>query len=103
MPATKESILLEEKTRLRIMAFLAASRVPVEFKDIVEELGITKGNLSVHLRKLEEGGLAAISKDFVGKIPRTRCSCTSQGRAALKEYLKDIEVLLKKIARGDRK
>jgi len=47
---------------------------------------LTWGNLSSHLRKLEEAGYVAIAKSFEGRKPRTAISLTDQGRSALREY-----------------
>ena len=58
--------------------------------------GLTKGNLSVHLSKLEEAGYVAIEKTFRGKYPLTMCRLTEQGRAVLESYRKTMRSVLGK-------
>jgi len=56
--------------------------------------GLTWGNLSTHLTKLEEAGFIAIKKEFKGKKPHTTISLTKQGRAAFREYKKTLQQVL---------
>jgi DNA-binding PadR family transcriptional regulator len=56
---------------------------------------MTDGNLSVHLQKLEEGGIVAIDKQFVGKRPQTTCSLTPKGRQSFVDYLNHLEAIVK--------
>lgn len=90
--------LLSDRTRLLILAKLAAERMPVEFLLLQEALELSKGNLSSHLSKLEAAGLVEIIKDYVGKKPRTQCSVTKAGRDSVKRYLKQMETLLKALS-----
>jgi DNA-binding transcriptional ArsR family regulator len=53
--------------------------------------GLTKGNLSSHLGKLEQGGLVAIEKTFEGKHPITYIALTGEGRDLLKAYWKRFD------------
>ena len=87
--------LLGDRTRLMIMAALATEKGPLEFLELLDRLALTKGNLSVHLRKLEEGGLVTIEKEFVGRKPKTSCRCTAQGRDEVKHYLSTVEAMLR--------
>lgn len=87
--------LLTDRVRLAIMATLAASPEPVDFKGLLEVLGLTKGNLASHVRKLEEGGLLQVNKEFVDRKPRTTYRCTDQGRQDVQAYLAQIEAMLK--------
>lgn len=89
--------LLTDRTRLVIMAALAAEREPLEFLKLARSLGLSKGNLSSHLRKLEEQALVMLKKEFVERKPLTTVTCTAEGRAALSAYLKDLEAMLKKV------
>lgn len=78
--------VIHGRIRLGIMAYLiGAQRAP--FKNIASELDTTDGNLSVHLRKLEDAGYIAIEKSFVGKKPLTEAVLTDAGRAAFVKYL----------------
>jgi DNA-binding MarR family transcriptional regulator len=64
-----------------------------DFLYLLNESGLSKGNLSSHLQKLEKGGYVKIDKMFVGKTPRTVCRLTAAGRKAFRRYrahLKEI-------------
>ena len=65
-----------------------------DFNELKAALGATQGNLSVHLRKLEEAGHIAIDKSFVDRKPLTRARITESGRAAFAAYLEAISKLL---------
>lgn len=87
--------LLADRVRLAIMANLAMAGGPVDFNTLLEELELTKGNLSSHMRKLEEAELIAVHKEFVGRKPRTSYVCTKKGKTEMRHYLNTIEALLK--------
>jgi DNA-binding MarR family transcriptional regulator len=77
--------LIHEPARLMITAYLAV----VERADMLfvqRQTGLTLGNLSSHVSKLEAAGYVAVEKTFVGKRPRTMLRLTDQGRAALDGY-----------------
>ncbi len=76
------------------MALLAASDEPVDFNTALSELGLTRGNLSTHIVKLEEAKFVKVHKEFVGKKPRTTYECTAAGRKEIKTYLAQIKSLL---------
>ena len=57
-----------------------------DFLYLLRETGLTKGNLSAHLTKLEEAGYVAIEKTYKGKIPLTICRLTDEGRKAFQRY-----------------
>ena len=86
--------LLSDRTRLAIMALLAASKKPIDFNTALDSLEVSKGNLSSHIRKLEEAGFVEVNKEFVDRKPLTTYSCTKQGRRALKQHLKHLEKIL---------
>lgn len=78
--------VIHGRIRLGIMAYLVgAGRAP--FRGIAQALETTDGNLSVHLRKLEEAGYIRIEKSFVGRKPLTEAVLTDQGRVAFSDYL----------------
>ena len=87
--------LLSDRVRLAIMATLAAATEPQDFNSLLESLQLTKGNLSAHSQKLEEAGLIEVKKEFVGKKPRTTYACTEKGKGELRQYLAQIESMLK--------
>jgi DNA-binding transcriptional ArsR family regulator len=86
--------LIHEPARLRIVALLSGAG-QVDFLFLLRETGLTKGNLSSHLAKLEESGYVEIEKKFRGKTPLTLARLTSKGRAALKAYRKQMDGLLR--------
>ena len=75
------------------MAYLANADV-ADFNEMKAELEVTKGNLSVQLRKLEEAGYVAIDKAFVGKKPQTTVALTPAGRVAYIAYLDAMKKLI---------
>lgn len=77
--------LIHEPARLLIVTVLSAVE-SADFLFLQRESGLTKGNLSAHLAKLEEAGYVKIQKTFKGKLPLTICSLTKGGRAALDGY-----------------
>lgn len=86
--------ILSDRVRLSIMGLLAASAEPISFNDLLEALALSKGNLSTHMKKLEDDGLVKVDKSFVDRKPRTTYLCTQVGRQALKEYLTVVQNLL---------
>ena len=77
--------LIHEPSRLVLMALLA----PIESADflfLLRQTRMTKGNLSSHLMRLEEGGYVAVKKTYQGKTPQTIYRLTQEGRAAWEEY-----------------
>ena len=79
--------IIHEPARLMVVALLAAVR-EADFQYLHQSTGLTKGNLSVHLSKLEEAGYIAIEKTFRGQYPLTICRLTELGRGSLDTYRK---------------
>ena len=77
--------LVHEPGRLAIVSLLSAVE-EADFLYLLNETGMTKGNLSSHLAKLESGGYVKIEKTYRGKIPLTVCTLTPSGRTAFKSY-----------------
>jgi DNA-binding MarR family transcriptional regulator len=77
--------LIHEPARLVIVATLYFVEA-ADFLYLLRETGMTKGNLSSHLAKLESGGYVEIEKTYRDKIPRTICRLSSAGRAAFRQY-----------------
>ena len=94
---TDEAIVLNEtihqSTRLRIMTILVsqpdADRLAYGF--IQQTLGLTGGNLTTHLRKLEAADYLVTTKEFIDSKPRTWVEATPTGRRAFAEYLSNLE------------
>jgi DNA-binding MarR family transcriptional regulator len=85
--------VIHGRMRLGIMAYLANAEV-ADFNQLKAALDATQGNLSIHLRKLEEAGYIAIEKSFLGRKPLTRARLTEAGRRAFTAYLDAIARLL---------
>ncbi len=85
--------VIHGRLRLGVMAYLSTA-LTADFNELKAQLQTTDGNLSVHLRKLEEAGYVKIAKSFVGRKPLTRATLTEKGRAAFLTYLDAIEKLL---------
>lgn len=85
--------VIHGRMRLGIMAYLADAEA-ADFTELKDLLDATQGNLSIHLRKLEEAGYIAIDKSFVGRKPLTRARITEAGRAAFAAYLEAIAKLV---------
>ncbi len=81
--------LIHEPARLMIMALLSSVE-SADFLFLLKESGLTKGNLSVHLSRLEEAGYLQVQKTFRGKMPHTEYRLTKKGRAAFDEYRKSL-------------
>jgi len=86
--------VIHGRLRLGVMAYLAHAEV-ADFNELKAALDATQGNLSVHLRKLEDAGYIAIDKSFVGRKPLTRARLTPEGRKAFAEYLEAISRLVR--------
>jgi len=76
---------IHEPARLMVVALLAAVK-EADFRYLRQSTGLTKGNLSVHLTKLENAGYIAIEKTYRGKYPLTICRLTELGQAELDKY-----------------
>lgn len=85
--------LVHERRRLGIISALAANE-SLTFGELKEILQTTDGNLSVHARKLEAAGYIKVTKGFTNRKPRTEYQLTAKGRAALENYLEQMESIL---------
>ncbi len=102
---TDEAIVLNEtihqSTRLQIMTLLVSmpetDRLAYGF--IQKTLGLTGGNLTTHLRKLEDADYLVIEKEFLDSKPRTWVQATPTGRRAFAEYLANLQKALNRTLR----
>lgn len=88
------SKIFHERVRLGIMTVLVSKPEGIEFRELIKILKLTKGNLSVHVSKLEEAGYVDVQKDFVGKTPRTTYFATSLGERDFSAYLSILEDII---------
>jgi len=77
--------LIHEPARLVIITILYTAE-SADFTFLLRETGLSKGNLSSHLARLEEAGYVQIEKTYRGKVPLTLCRLTESGRAAYRAY-----------------
>jgi DNA-binding transcriptional ArsR family regulator len=84
--------LIHEPARLSILAALSACE-SADFTALRRLTGLSDGNLSVQLGKLDEAKLVNMQKQFVGKKPNTRARITKKGLAALQRYWEQLNVI----------
>jgi DNA-binding transcriptional ArsR family regulator len=84
--------LVHEPARLAILTALASCDA-ADFLFQQSLTGLTKGNLNVHLGKLEQGGLVSIEKSFRGKVPRTSAKLTDAGRESIDRHWDRLSAL----------
>jgi len=84
--------VVHEPARLAILTVLSACR-EADFTFLLRLTGLTNGNLSAHLTKLETSGLVSIVKQFAGKRPQTLVSLTATGREQIKQHWRRLEKL----------
>lgn len=90
--------IFHEPSRLAIISALSRSADPLSFSQLKEECELTDGNLSSHLKMLEEAGVVAINKSSSNSKPRTEISITESGRQSFIDYLKALEGVLRNAA-----
>ena len=84
--------LIHDPSRLAILSALLAC-AEADFQYLLTVTGLSKGNLSSHLSKLEQGGLVEIVKGYEGKIPWTRARLTPGGRERVEAHWRNLEQL----------
>ena len=82
--------IIHEPARLKIIAHLYVIE-SADFLFMMRQTGLTFGNLSAHMSKLENAGYIEIIKEFVGKKPHTMLKLTEKGRQAFEEYRKQMK------------
>lgn len=88
--------LIHERMRLAIVSALAATDT-LGFNELKSLTGATDGNLSVHARKLEDGGYITCAKRFEGRVPKSEFRLTAAGRRALERYVDHMEALIRAV------
>ena len=86
--------LIHEKGRLAIMSMLAASP-ELSFTELRNTLGMTDGNLTTHIRALQQEGYVAVAKSYQNNRPLTTCSLTAAGRKAFAAYIDLLEQIVR--------
>ena len=85
--------VIHEKGRLAIMSMLAAT-AELSFTEMRDALGMTDGNLTTHIRTLQEAGYVSVTKSFQNNRPLTTCSLTSSGKKAFTSYINLLEQIV---------
>jgi DNA-binding MarR family transcriptional regulator len=91
--------IVHQRARLGIFSLVHEAR-RVEFGYLFKTLGLTAGNLSQHLRVLEEASLIRVDKGIQGRRPRTWVSITPAGRRALLREIKSLRALVDRVDRS---
>jgi DNA-binding MarR family transcriptional regulator len=86
--------VIHEKGRLAIMSMLAASP-ELSFIELRDTLGMTDGNLTTHIRTLQEAGYVSVTKSYQNRRPLTTCSLTIRGRKSFSEYVNLLEQIVR--------
>lgn len=87
--------IIHSRIRLAIMSVLITVE-EAEFNFLKEKVNTTDGNLSVHLKKLEEANYITVKKEFIDRKPKTVYSLTKAGIKAFELYVAQLEKLIKK-------
>ena len=85
--------VIHEKGRLAIMSMLAATR-ELSFTELRDTLEMTDGNLTSHMRTLQEAGYVSVSKSYEKNRPLTTCSLTAAGKKAFGSYVDLLEQIV---------
>ena len=86
--------VIHERGRLAIMSMLAASP-DLSFTELRDTLEMTDGNLTTHMRTLQEAGYVAIAKSYRNRRPLTTAALTAAGRQAFESYVGLLERIVK--------
>ena len=86
--------VIHEKGRLAILSMLAASP-ELSFTELRDALTMTDGNLTTHIRTLQQAGYLSATKSFQNNRPLTTCSLTSAGRKAFANYINLLEQIIR--------
>ena len=85
--------VIHEKGRLAIMSLLAASP-DLSFTELRDTLNMTDGNVTTHIRTLQEAGYISVAKTYQNNRPLTTCVLTVKGRKAFVEYINSLEKIV---------
>ena len=82
--------VIHQPTRLRLMMMLSGVAA-ADFTFLQNSLGLSNGNLSTHMAKLEQAQYVTVTKTFEGKLPKTRYQLTDLGRERLEQYWRELD------------
>jgi DNA-binding MarR family transcriptional regulator len=86
--------VIQEKSRLAIMSMLAASP-ELSFTELRDALSMTDGNLTTHIRALQQAGYISVAKSYQNNRPLTMCSLTAAGRKAFAAHINLLEQIVR--------
>jgi DNA-binding MarR family transcriptional regulator len=86
--------VIHEKGRLAIVSMLAASP-ELSFTELRDALNMTDGNLTTHIRTLQEAGYLSVTKSFHNNRPLTTCALTAAGKKAFARYINLLEEIIR--------
>jgi DNA-binding MarR family transcriptional regulator len=92
--------VIHEKGRMAIMSLLAVTS-EISFTDMRNDLGMTDGNLTTHIKHLQKAGYVGVTKSFRGKRPLTTLSLTTDGRTAFTAYIDTLEQIVQSARSGN--
>ena len=92
-PLAEVNTIIHAPARLMVMSYLYVVE-SADYVFLIRTTGLTWGNLSTHIGKLEEAGYVAIHKEFRGRKPHTSISLTAQGREAFRAYKQSMQQML---------
>lgn len=85
--------VIHEKGRMAIMSLLAATP-EMSFTELRDTLSMTDGNITTHIKTLQQAGYVSVTKSVQNNRPLTTCSLTTAGRAAFKDYVELLEQIV---------
>ncbi len=85
--------VIHGRVRLGIVAYLSSVESAL-FPELRDKVGATDGNLSAHLRTLEDAGYVEVEKSFAGRKPQSRVRLSAAGRRAWQSWLRQMESLM---------
>ena len=86
--------VIHEKGRLAIMSALAAAP-ELAFTELRDLLEMTDGNLTTHVRTLQQEGYVSVSKSYQNNRPLTSCTLTTEGRKAFAQYIDLLDQIVR--------
>jgi DNA-binding MarR family transcriptional regulator len=92
--------VIHERSRLLILSYLAGSETgKAAFMELQKAMGFSRGNLSIQIKTLQAAKYVRVTKKFKDNKPMTTIFLTDKGRSALKHYLKEMEDIIKVLAK----
>ena len=85
--------VIHSRVRLAIMSFLMTAG-KADFSELKKQVQVSDGNLSTHLKKLEDHGYVTTTKQFVDKKPQTSVELTKEGKASFRSYVEGLAAMI---------